>query len=32
MPKLRLTKSTIDTLPTPAKELVYWDEGLPGFG
>ena len=32
MPRLRLTKSAIDTLPTPAKDTVYWDTGCPGFG
>jgi integrase len=32
MPRVKLTKSVIDTLPTPSKELVYWDTGSPGFG
>jgi len=32
MPRLKLTKSTIDVLPTPAKDIVYWDSGCPGFG
>jgi integrase len=32
MPRLRLTKSAIDALPTPAKDIVYWDSGCPGFG
>jgi integrase len=32
MPRLKLTKSGIDALPTPAKDLVYWDAGHPGFG
>jgi integrase len=32
MPRLRLTKSAIDALPTPASDVVYWDAGLPGFG
>jgi len=32
MPRLKLTKSTIDALPTPAKDIVYWDSGCPGFG
>ena len=32
MPRTRLTKSTIDALPTPEREIVYWDESLPGFG
>lgn len=32
MPTTRLTKSTIDALPIPEKEIVYWDQTLPGFG
>jgi len=32
MPHIRLTKSSIDALPTPASDVVYWDAGLPGFG
>ena len=32
MPRTRLVKSTIDALPSPDKEIVYWDETLPGFG
>ena len=32
MPRTRLIKSIIDALPTPDKEIVYWDESLPGFG
>lgn len=32
MPRLKLTKSAIDVLPTPAKDIVYWDSGCPGFG
>src|SRR5215217_5998823 len=32
MPRIHLTKSTIDSLPTAAKDTVYWDRGLPGFG
>jgi integrase len=32
MPKTRLTKSVIDALPVREKEMVYWDQGLPGFG
>jgi integrase len=32
MPTIRLTKSTIDSLPIPEKEIVYWDQALPGFG
>jgi integrase len=32
MPRIKLTKSTIDAIPTPASDLVYWDAGCPGFG
>ncbi len=32
MPRIRLTKSAIDALPTPNLDVVYWDIGLPGFG
>jgi Arm DNA-binding domain len=32
MPRIRLTKSAIDALPTPKSDMVYWDAGLPGFG
>jgi integrase len=32
MPRLKLTKSAIDALPKPAKDVVYWDSGLSGFG
>ena len=32
MPRLKLTKSSIDALPTPAKDTVHWDIGCPGFG
>lgn len=32
MPRIKLTKSAIDTLPIPDSDLVYWDAGLPGFG
>src|SRR5918993_2744732 len=32
MPRVRLTKSTIDNLPVPPKDAVYWDASLPGFG
>jgi len=32
VPTIRLTKTVIDSLPTPPKEIVFWDEGLPGFG
>jgi len=32
MPRAKLTKSVIDDLTTPAKEVVYWDTACPGFG
>jgi integrase len=32
MPRTRLTKSAIDALRTPDKEIVHWDQALPGFG
>jgi integrase len=32
MPRIRLTKSAIDALPTPASDVVYWDVNCPGFG
>ncbi len=32
MPRIKLTKSAIDALPTPATDVVYWDQGCPGFG
>ena len=32
MPRVRLLKSSIDALPTPTKETVFWDDTLPGFG
>ncbi len=32
MPRVRLTKSAIDSLLTSHTDVVYWDAGLPGFG
>src|SRR5450755_2915306 len=32
MPRIKLTKSNIDTLPTLQTDVVYWDSGCPGFG
>ena len=32
MPRIRLTKSAIDALPTPQTDVMYWDIGFPGFG
>jgi integrase len=31
MPRIKLTKSSIDALPTPSTDVVYWDAGCPGF-
>jgi len=32
MPSIKLTKSSLDALPTPSRDVVYWDSGCPGFG
>src|SRR5215213_6446018 len=32
MPRIRLNKSAIDSLPPTNKDTVYWDVGLAGFG
>jgi integrase len=32
MPRIKLTKTAVDALPTPQSDTVYWDTGLPGFG
>jgi integrase len=32
MPRIKLSKSSIDALPVPDSDLVYWDAGCPGFG
>lgn len=32
MPRIRLTKSAIDALPTPKSDVVHWDASCPGFG
>ena len=32
MPRIRLTKSAIDALPSAKSDMVYWDAGYPGFG
>ena len=32
MPRVKLTKSVIDALPTPSKDIVHWDTVCPGFG
>jgi len=32
MPKVKLTKTSVDKLPAKDTDVVYWDELLPGFG
>src|SRR5215467_10023640 len=32
MPRIKLTKSTIDVLPRRPKDTVYWATGYPGVG
>ena len=32
MPRMKLTKSAIDALPIPNKDIVHWDANCPGFG
>src|SRR5260370_8014346 len=32
MPRVKLTKTVIDALPIPSKDVVHWDTGSPGFG
>jgi hypothetical protein len=32
MPRVKLTKSSIDALPTSATDVIYWDATSPGFG
>jgi hypothetical protein len=32
MPRVKLTKTVIDALPTKPSDVVYWDAALPGFG
>ena len=32
MPRIKLTKSAIDALPSPPTDVVYWDTASPGFG
>src|ERR1700704_6754506 len=32
MPRIKLTKSAIDALPTPSADVVHWDAAYPGFG
>jgi Arm DNA-binding domain len=32
MPRVKLTKTAIDALPAPLKDILYWDTNCPGFG
>src|SRR6476619_4922434 len=32
MPRIKLTKSSIDALRCPPSDVVYWDAASPGFG
>src|SRR3954452_16417562 len=32
MPRIKLTKSAIDAMPSPPTDVVYWDTASPGFG
>ncbi len=32
MPTMKLTKNSIDALEASARDTMYWDTGLPGFG
>ena len=32
MPRIKLTKTSIDALPTLQTDAVYWDASCPGFG
>src|SRR6266702_946764 len=32
MPRIKLTKNSIDSLLSPKSDVVYWDAGCPGFG
>jgi Arm domain-containing DNA-binding protein len=32
MPRIKLTKSAIDAMPTSSSDVVYWDAAYPGFG
>src|SRR5438067_12048180 len=32
MPRIKLTKTAIDALPTLKSDVIYWDLGVPGFG
>ena len=32
MPRVKLTKNAINSLPTSASDMIYWDAACPGFG
>src|SRR5712664_3668835 len=32
MPRIKLTKNSIDSLLTPPSDVIYWDAAFPGFG
>src|SRR3974377_2487148 len=32
MPRIKLTKNAIDSLPTPKSDVIYWDAAATGFG
>ena len=32
MPRIKLTKNAIESLPTPKSDVIYWDVAAPGFG
>jgi Arm DNA-binding domain len=32
VPRIKFSKSAIDSLPVSSSEIVYWDHGCPGFG
>ena len=32
MPRVKFTKSGIDALPIPSKDIIYWESTQPGFG
>ena len=32
MPRIKLTKNAIDSLPISASDTIYWDAACPGFG
>ena len=32
MPRVKFTKSVIDSLATPPSDMLYWDASFPGFG